>query len=635
MDDTYVSRFQEFCHPASGRPAITSCAGMSVVGLKITGFVLVCLLCLGLGSQMIRADMASRSNPSVNVGPSESWRVAGATAGTDNPQPSVSSLMRRSGLSYLERPRRRSTFGQVPYGGPSIGPDTVVVGDTNMHDQRAGGAVSIPGPTRRSGSSPSQVGEELSEPRPPLVTTPEVAANRETDRDDRRGRDDVQRVGNRPSPALAFVPEPIQASSSPLERSESGFGKIDSLDKASAFLLASRTGSLGWQARQEPSGPSRGPVAGHGTTPSEDTRVHRETVQEDLQGIRNRPSSTLAYVPEPIQASSSPVEPRGTGFGEIDSLDKASASLLAGRSGALASHAGQEPSGPSRGPIAGYGTAPSEEFGGYRETPHDDGQEIRNRPASALACLPASNQPSRAGESLLETPDIVFGKTAVPDKAAEQVVEPIRTHLVSNAARLVESPEERNLRSHDPIGVNNPFVEESRLSSQEKASADPECPEMDFSSISSVTADIRLEEQRPRDCAKEKFLPWGETPDGAMPGREWTQVVYQYEASSLCHRPLYFEEVNLERHGYMWRDHHLKGVPAAIVQPVLSGARFFATIPALPYLVVAEPPGEGIYALGHYRPGSPAPYQIHRPPVKPLAGTVEACAVTGRIFAIP
>jgi len=544
MDDTYVSRFQEFCHPASGRPAITSSAGRSVVGFKITGFVLVCLLCLGLGSQMIRADMASRSNPSVNVGPSESWRVAGATAGTDNPQPSVSSLMRRSGLSYLERPRRRSTFGQVPYGGPSIGPDTVVVGDTNMHDQRAGGAVSIPGPTRRSGSSPSQVGEELSEPRPPLVTTPEVAANRETDRDDRRGRDDVQRVGNRPSPALAFVPEPIQA-------------------------------------------------------------------------------------------SSSPVEPRGTGFGEIDSLDKASASLLAGRSGALASHAGQEPSGPSRGPIAGYGTAPSEEFGGYRETPHDDGQEIRNRPASALACLPASNQPSRAGESLLETPDIVFGKTAVPDKAAEQVVEPIRTHLVSNAARLVESPEERNLRSHDPIGVNNPFVEESRLSSQEKASADPECPEMDFSSISSVTADIRLEEQRPRDCAKEKFLPWGETPDGAMPGREWTQVVYQYEASSLCHRPLYFEEVNLERHGYMWRDHHLKGVPAAIVQPVLSGARFFATIPALPYLVVADPPGEGIYALGHYRPGSPAPYQIHWPPVKPLAGTVEACAVTGLIFAIP
>src|SRR3990172_251610 len=126
MDDTYVSRFQEFCHPASGRPAITSCAGRSVVGLKITGFVLVCLLCLGLGSQMIRADMASRSNPSVNLGPSESWRVAGATAGTDNPQPSVSSLMRRSGFFYLQKAGKGGTFGQVPYGGAGIGPGPVV-----------------------------------------------------------------------------------------------------------------------------------------------------------------------------------------------------------------------------------------------------------------------------------------------------------------------------------------------------------------------------------------------------------------------------------------------------------------------------------------------------------------------------
>src|SRR3989304_9610518 len=69
MDDTYVSRFQEFCHPASGRPAITSSAGRSVVGFKITGFVLVCLLCLGLGSQLVRGGTALPAHPPVRGGP--------------------------------------------------------------------------------------------------------------------------------------------------------------------------------------------------------------------------------------------------------------------------------------------------------------------------------------------------------------------------------------------------------------------------------------------------------------------------------------------------------------------------------------------------------------------------------------
>jgi len=67
----------------------------------------------------------------------------------------------------------------------------------------------------------------------------------------------------------------------------------------------------------------------------------------------------------------------------------------------------------------------------------------------------------------------------------------------------------------------------------------------------------------------------------------------------------------------------------------LSGAHFFATVPLLPYKMAVDPACECIYTLGHYRPGSPVPHQIHRFPLRPVAGGVEAVAITGLIYAIP
>ena len=94
----------------------------------------------------------------------------------------------------------------------------------------------------------------------------------------------------------------------------------------------------------------------------------------------------------------------------------------------------------------------------------------------------------------------------------------------------------------------------------------------------------------PADCAQAKFDVIAEASDPGAPLRTWAHVAYPWEASYLCHRPLYFEEVNLERYGYMCCDHRSKAIPAAIVQPVLSGAHFFATVPILPYKMVVEPP---------------------------------------------
>ncbi len=159
---------------------------------------------------------------------------------------------------------------------------------------------------------------------------------------------------------------------------------------------------------------------------------------------------------------------------------------------------------------------------------------------------------------------------------------------------------------------------------------------LDLPPIHAVTIDVRPSEgEVPRGRAPSQVPLPAEMADGAAPCRGWPQVLYRWEATSYCHGPLYFEEVNLERYGYLGCDDRCRGVPAALVQPILSGAHFFGTVPLLPYKMTAEPCCECIYTLGHYRPGSPVPHQIHRVPFRPLAGGAEACAITGLIFAIP
>lgn len=145
-------------------------------------------------------------------------------------------------------------------------------------------------------------------------------------------------------------------------------------------------------------------------------------------------------------------------------------------------------------------------------------------------------------------------------------------------------------------------------------------------SIRDLTLDIRPEEgELPRDFAAAKFLDAGEVRHVPGINRPWPLYEFSWEASAVCHRPLYFEEVNLERYGYSY----------GFLQPILSGAHFFGRVPALPYLMTAEPHRDCVYTLGHYPPGSYAPYHIHYPPISLRAAAVEAAVISGLIFAIP
>jgi hypothetical protein len=101
-----------------------------------------------------------------------------------------------------------------------------------------------------------------------------------------------------------------------------------------------------------------------------------------------------------------------------------------------------------------------------------------------------------------------------------------------------------------------------------------------------------------------------------MTSRPWSPVCYFWEAPVLAYGPLYFEETNLERHGYSQT--YLRGV-----QPLVSSAHFFGTVIATPYLLIAEPPHECVYTLGEYRPGSCVPFQWNYPYFSPCEGRHE------------
>ena len=101
---------------------------------------------------------------------------------------------------------------------------------------------------------------------------------------------------------------------------------------------------------------------------------------------------------------------------------------------------------------------------------------------------------------------------------------------------------------------------------------------------------------------------------------------FAWTASGLCHKPLYFRELQAERYG------HSIG---RISQPFLSAAHFFCNVAILPYNMGMRPPQECVYALGHHWPGDPAPRYIPAVPISLRGGLMQAGAVLGAVYVLP
>lgn len=176
-----------------------------------------------------------------------------------------------------------------------------------------------------------------------------------------------------------------------------------------------------------------------------------------------------------------------------------------------------------------------------------------------------------------------------------------------------------------PEDIGLPAPEDSANSSRYKdamKTCAEELAELKASRIAEIDLQIGLTgdagEDYPFECGIDDGTPFVD--------RSWPQVCYMWKASGLCHKPLYFEDVSLERYGHSW---------GPFVQPFVSGAHFFARIPALPYAMGLKAPNECVYTLGHYRPGSCAPYLIDPIPMTWRAAAFQGAAVTGGVFLFP
>lgn len=108
--------------------------------------------------------------------------------------------------------------------------------------------------------------------------------------------------------------------------------------------------------------------------------------------------------------------------------------------------------------------------------------------------------------------------------------------------------------------------------------------------------------------------------------RSFAPTHVAWHASNLCHKPLYFEDIQLERYG------HTVG---PIKQPVKSAAKFLIQAALLPYQMALYPPNECQYPLGLFRPGNCAPYLRTPFPWERRAIGYQAGVATGVFMLVP
>lgn len=226
----------------------------------------------------------------------------------------------------------------------------------------------------------------------------------------------------------------------------------------------------------------------------------------------------------------------------------------------------------------------------------------------------AMDDPFGDGPSLLVEPVQDSGSgTQLPGSLAE-----------SGAAEAVPTPEPLPLPGELLPEMQLETGDDEDISIEESLALGPppaqdECPSPDdMRPISEITNDIRAQGSKfPTECTLQ---------GGEFQARSWQPITFTWKASGLCHHPLYFEQVQVERYG-----HNL----GPLAQPFASGAHFFLTVPIMPYKMGLTPPNECMYTLGYYRPGSCAPWILDPIPLSVRAGLMQAGAWTGGAFAIP
>ncbi len=183
---------------------------------------------------------------------------------------------------------------------------------------------------------------------------------------------------------------------------------------------------------------------------------------------------------------------------------------------------------------------------------------------------------------------------------------------------LFQDDQEGGLTAEELLDRSEELQAERRESEE---SCRKEINDVEEDKISSIELSIRVKGSAGKDFPYECAVS-----TKVHQPRQWSQITYNWKAAALCHKPLYFEQVQLERYGHSWGPY---------VQPIMSGVHFFGTLPVLPYKMGIRTPTECVYTLGYYRPGSCAPYLIDPIPFTWRALLFEGATATGISYVIP
>jgi hypothetical protein len=107
----------------------------------------------------------------------------------------------------------------------------------------------------------------------------------------------------------------------------------------------------------------------------------------------------------------------------------------------------------------------------------------------------------------------------------------------------------------------------------------------------------------PEDVAAARYEGLPTTVHGLGMTRGWMESAFCWDAPAMYFKPLYFEDVNLERYGQ-----HFDGF-----QPFVSFWKFYTTIVFLPLDLIAQPPCDCVYTLGYERPSNCIPLRCYKP----------------------
>ena len=152
------------------------------------------------------------------------------------------------------------------------------------------------------------------------------------------------------------------------------------------------------------------------------------------------------------------------------------------------------------------------------------------------------------------------------------------------------------------------------------------CEAVEGESLFKPIGEIRLHlpddgKRLPPDCSQ----LFSEARDGNY-RRFDTNFCFHWEPTNFLRRPVYFDDVPLERYGQS---------KSELLQPGISASRFVLSTPMLPYRMALDPPWRCVSNLGHRPPGDCVPCIKQVPPIQGNATFVEAAVAVGLVFLLP